>query len=100
MRPAFYTVEEFFHQVVDEQQFQLHLRIIHRNRKIVGNIVAEGADGTVIVRPDPFPRQVRKAVNIHRCAGFVPVGEHQFLSVPFASTVFAVAEAAAERGLH
>ena len=93
------AADHLVHQVVDVQQFQLHRRIIDRVREVIGNGVAEGSHGRIIVRPAPFSEEVREAVHQHLCAGLLPVPKEQVLPRLLAPAVLGVAETARQRSL-
>ena len=100
MLPALQRVKHFLHQVVDKQQFQLHRRVVHRDRQVICNVVAERAHRAVIVGAHPFAHQIREAVNQHPRAGFLSVSEKQLLPRLFGKPVFRGAEAPRKRCLN
>ena len=93
-------VEHFLHQIVDKQHFQLHRRVVDRNGQVVCNIVAEGADRTVVVGAYPFAHQIRKTVDQNLRPGFLAVGKEQFLPCLFGKPVFRCAETPLQGGLN
>ena len=93
------AADHLVHQVVDVQQFQLHRRVVDRVRQIIGNGVAEGRDGGIVVGPAPLAEQVREAVHQHLGAGVLAVAEKQFLADFLRAAVLGVSEPARERGL-
>ena len=100
MFPALERGHHLGHKVVDVEQFHVHIRVVHLDGQIVGNIVAEGRHGTVVVRAAPFAEQVRKTVNQYAYAVLLAVFEEQLLARFLAASVLAVAEAARQRGLN
>ena len=96
---AFQGGDHFVHQVVDVQEFEFHGGVVHGERQIVGDGVAERGHGAVVVGPAPFAEQVRETVDQHLGAGFFAVFEEQFLPCLLAAAVFAVAEAAGQARL-
>ena len=93
------AADHLVHQVVDVQEFQFHRRIIDRIRQVIGNGVAEGRDGGIVVRPAPFAKEVRETVHQHLRAGVLAVLEEQVLASLLAAAVLGVSEAARQRRL-
>ena len=77
-------------------QIQLYGRIIYRDRQFVGNVVAEGRDSAVVVRPAPFAEQIREPVYIYRRSGFLGIREEQFFSGKLGLTVQRTCKPAAQ----
>ena len=88
-----------FHQVVDVEQFHVHVRVVHLDGQVVRDVVAEGGHGAVVVRAAPLAEKVRETVNQNARAGLFAIFKKQFLPRLFAATVFAVAEAARQSSL-
>ncbi len=99
MRSAFERVEHLFDQIVDKEQFQFDGRIVDRNRQVVRDIIAERADGGVVVRANPFPDEIRKAIDEDLRARFFGIAEEQLFPVAFAQTIFRRSEPSGERRL-
>ena len=79
--------DQFVHHIVDIDQMQLHRRVVHRDRQIVGDIVAEGRNGRVIIRTAPFAEKIRKTVNQYFRAGLFGIVEQQLLAGTFGLAV-------------
>ena len=87
-------VQQLLHQIVDEEQLQLHGGIVDGDGQLMGDVVAEGAYGGVVVGSDPLPRQIGEAVNQHPSAGLFTIMEEQLLPRPLGASVGGVPEAA------
>ena len=87
------------HKVVDVEQFQLHARIVHGDGQVVGDVVAESGDGTIVVRPAPLAEKVGEAVYQHLGTRFVLIPQEQLFARLLASAVFGIAETTRQRGL-
>ena len=88
------------HQVVYIQQLHLYTAVIHLNRQVVRNIMAERGNGRVVVRATPFSKQVRETIYQHLGTGLLGIREHQLLAGFLAPAVLAVAKTTCQRGLH
>ena len=55
MLPAFERVEHLLHKVVDEEHLEHHARIVHRDRQVVRDVVAEGAHRRIVVGRTNLP---------------------------------------------
>ena len=87
------------YKVVNVKNLQFDTRVIDGNRKVIGDIVAEGSDCTVIVRTAPFAVEIREAVNQDLHPILLSVLKEEVLPCFLASSVLAVAETACERSL-
>lgn len=67
-------------QVVDVDQGKLRGGVVDGNGQVVGDVVAEGCHGRVIVRTTPFSEEVRKAVDQDPGAGFGGIVAHELLA--------------------
>ena len=85
---AFQRIKHLRHKVVDKEHFQLDRRVVDRDRQVVCDIMAERADGAVVVRFHPLADKVREAVNQHLRSGFLCIGEEQILAGSLGESVF------------
>ena len=97
--PALQGAYHFLHQVVDVEQFHVHVRVIDLDGKAVGYVVAECGHGAVVVGPAPFAVQVGETVDQHLRPCLPAVTEEQFFSGLLALAVFRCAETAGKGGL-
>ena len=96
---AFEAGHHFVHEVVDVEELQLHAGVVDGVGQVVGEGVAEGGDGAVVVGTAPFAEKVREAEDQYLGARLFAVFQEEVLPCFLAATVFAVAKAAGERGL-
>ena len=96
---ALKSIYHLLDEVVDVEEFHFDGAVVDLNRKVVGDVVAEGSYGGVVVRSAPFSEKVRETVDKDLCSCFLLILKHQFLSCLLAAAVLAVAEAAGESGL-
>ena len=95
----FQAFDHLVHEIVDVQEFQFHRRVIDRVRQVVGNGVAEGRDGGIVVGTTPFTEEVREPVNEHLGARVVLIIQEKFLAGQFASAILGIAEPTRQTGL-
>ena len=91
--------DHLVHEVVDVQEFELDRRVIDLVLEVIGNGVAEGGDGGIVIRPAPFAEEVREAVDQHLHAVFLPILQEQVLPRLLASAVLGIPEPARQRRL-
>ena len=51
---ALQGVDHFLDKVVDVEQFEFYRRVVDGDGEVVGDVVAEGGYGTIIIRSAPF----------------------------------------------
>ena len=68
------------YKVVDVEELELYRGVVDLDRQVVGNVVAEGSYGRVVVRAAPFAEEVGEAVYQHLSAGFFGVIEEKLLA--------------------
>ena len=96
---TFQSTDHLVNKIIDIQEFQFHRRVVDLDRKVVGNVVAEGGYSRIVVGPAPFPEKVGEPVDQDPCPGLRGIAEEQILACLFAAAVFAVAETAGQGGL-
>ena len=87
-------------EVVDVKQFEFDRGVVDLNGQAVGDVVAEGGDGGVVVGATPLAEEVWKAVDKNFRSGFAGVVEEEFLAGFLALAVGMAGIAADERGLN
>jgi len=92
VRMSLHRVVHLFDQILNEQHLQLHPRIVDRDRQVVGDVVAEGAHGGIVVGAHPLAHQIRETIDIHRRSCLPGIAEKQLLAVAFGKAVFRGAE--------
>ena len=99
VRFSFQRVIHFLNEIINKEHFEFNTRIIHRNRQIIGNVVAERSHSAVVIGTDPFSHQVRKTVYVYSRAGFICVPEKEIFPVPLGQPIFGCSESAGQGGL-
>ena len=87
-------IEHLGDQVVNVQKFQLGRAVVDRDGQVVGNVIAEGRHGAVVVGAAPLAEQIREAVDQHRRTGGFAVVKEQFLARKLALAVVTLTVAA------
>ena len=96
---AFEAGDHFVHEVIDVEEFQLDTGVVDGIGQVVGDGVAEGGDGGVVVGTAPFAEEVRKTIDQDFGTGVFAILEEEVLPCFFAAAIFGVAEASGEAGL-
>lgn len=60
---ALQGMDHFVNQVVDVEQFEFYRRVVDGNGEIIGDVVAEGGYGTIIIRSAPFAIEVGETIH-------------------------------------
>lgn len=74
-------------------------RIINCDWEIVGNIVAESGNGTIVVWSAPLTIKVRETVNQYPCSSLFAILKHEFLSCLLTLTILTCSKTTCESGL-
>ena len=91
--------DHFVHEVVDIEEFHLDAAVVDLDGLVVGDVVAEGGDGAVVVGAAPLAEEVGEAIDQNAGTGLLPIGKHQVFAGFLALAIFAGAEAAGQSGL-
>lgn len=86
-------------QVVDVEQFELDGGVVDPDGQPVGDVVAEGGHGGVVVGPAPLAEEVRETVDQNSGAGLAGIVEEELLAGLLALAVGVAGVAADEGGL-
>ena len=92
-------VDKFIDKVINVEKFHLHAAVVDLDGEIVGDVVAEGGDGRVVVRTAPFAEEVGESIDEDFGACLLGVLEHEFLACLLALAILGGAEATCESGL-
>lgn len=87
------------HKVVDVEELELHGGVTDLDGEVVGDVVAEGCHGRVIVGATPFAKQVGEAVDQHPRSGRSLVVKEELLAGALALAIGVAGIAPQERGL-
>ena len=96
---AFEGGYHLIYKVIDVEELHFHTSVIDLYGKVVGDIIAEGGDGGIVVGAAPFAEEVRETIDEHLSSCLLAVFEHQFLTSFLALAVFACAETTGKGGL-
>lgn len=91
--------QHLVHQVVDVEELELDIGVVHGVGAAVGDGVAEGRDGGVVARAAPLAVEVGEAVDEHRGAGALTILPEQALPSELRLTVGRSLEAARQARL-
>ena len=92
-------VNHLLDKVIDVEQFKFYTWIVDSDGEIIGNVVAESGYCTIIVRTTPFAIEIGEAIDQDLGSRLLSILQEEVLTSLLAATVFAVAEAACQRGL-
>ena len=96
---ALQGADHLFYKVVNVEQFEFYRRVVDGNGEIIGDVVAERGDGTIIIRSAPFAIEVGKTIDQDFGSRLLTILQEQVLASFLAATIFAIAEAASQGGL-
>ena len=85
---AFYRIIHLTDQIINEKHFQFNRRIIYRNWQIIGNIVTESSDSTIVIWSYPFTYYIRESINQHLYPCLDSVLEEKVLARFLGKTIF------------
>ena len=92
MFPTLQSGNHFFDEVIDVEEFHIDIRVVHLNRQVVCDVVAESRHRAVVVRAAPLTEQVRETVHQNLRASFTAVFKEQLLARFFTTAIFAITE--------
>lgn len=96
---ALQGVDHLLDKVVDVEQFKFYTWVVDRDGEVVGDVVAEGGYGGVVVGTTPFAVEVGETIHQYFGTCFLAIFQEQILASLLAATVLAIAEAASQGGL-
>ena len=83
------SIYHFFYKVIDIKKFKLYTGIINLYGKVVGDVVAECGNRTVIIGTTPFAKEIRETIYQYSGTCFSTIFKEQFLTRQLALTVIA-----------
>ena len=95
----FKAIQHLLHQVINVQQLQLHIRVIHLDRQVVRNVIAERSHCAVVVWSAPLSKQIREPVYQHLCPRLFLIFQEQVFPCFLRAAVLTIAEASSQRSL-
>ena len=91
--------KHFIYQIINVKDFHLYTAVVNLNWEIIGNIVTEGSNGTIIIRTTPLTEKVWEAVDEHFGPYFPSVLEKEVFTSFLATTIFRIAKTTSEGSL-
>ena len=88
------------HQVVDIKQLHLHVAVVDLYGQVMGDVMAEGGYGTVVIGAAPLAEQIRETIDQHLGPGLLSIPEKQLLPRPLAPSILRVTETTGQGGLN
>ena len=89
----FERIQHLLHQIVDVKKFELGIAVVDPDGQIVGDVMAKGRHGTVIVGAAPLAEEVGETIDEHFGARLARIGKEQLLPRLLAAAVVAVVSA-------
>ena len=74
---TFEGIKHGIDEVVDIEQLKFHGGVVDLDGQVVGDVVAEGGHGAVVVGAAPLAEKIRETVDEHLCAGLCCVREKE-----------------------
>lgn len=96
---ALQGVDHLFHKVIDVEQFKFYTWVVDRDGEVIGDVVAEGSYGTIIIGTAPFAVEVGETIHQYFGTCFRTILQEQVLASLLATTILTIAEAASQGGL-
>ena len=96
---ALQGAEHLFYKVIDVEQFKFYTWVVDRDGEVIGDVVAEGSYGTIIIGTAPFAIEVGEAIDQDFRSRLLTILQEQVLASFLAATVLAIAETACQGGL-
>ena len=88
--PLFFSLQQTgqaLHHIVDIHQLKSGIPPVYLDGKTMGNVMAEGGYGAVIVGTAPFSEHVGETVNINGDPVFLSISRQKFFPLPLADPV-------------
>ncbi len=83
-----YSVKHFLNQIVDKEHFQFNIRIVHSDRQIICDVIAECTNSRIIIWSYPFTHKIRETVNHNSVAVLFTISKEQLFTCFLAKTIF------------
>ena len=93
---ALQGADHLFYKVVDVKKFKFYTWVVDRDGEVIGDVVAEGGYGTIIIGTAPFAIEVGETIDQNFGSRLLTILQEQVLASLLAATVFTIAEAAGQ----
>ena len=92
-------MDHLFYKVIDVKKLKFYTWVVDRDGEIIGDVVAEGGYGGVVVGAAPFAIEIGEAIDQDFGSRLLTILQEQVLASLLAATVFTIAEAACQGSL-
>ena len=93
---ALQGADHLFYKVIDVEQFKFYTWVVDRDGEVIGDVVAEGGYGTIIIRSAPFAIEVGETIDQNFGSRLLTILQEQVLASFLAATVLAITETACQ----
>lgn len=93
---ALQGADHLFYKVIDVEQFKFYTWVVDCDGEIIGDVVAEGSYGTIIIGTAPFAIEVGEAIDQDLGSRLLSILQEQVLASFLAATVLAIAKTACQ----
>lgn len=93
---ALQGVDHLLDKVVDVKKFKFYTWVVDREGEVIGDVVAEGGYGTIIIRSAPFAIEVGETIDQNFGSRLLTILQEQVLASFLAATVLAITETACQ----
>lgn len=96
---ALQGADHLLDKVIDVEQLKFYTWVVDRNGEVIGDVVAEGSYGTIIIGTAPFAIEVGETIDQDFGTCFLTILQEQVLASFLAATVLTITETACQGGL-
>lgn len=93
---ALQGADHLFYKVIDVEQFKFYTWVVDRDGEVIGDVVAEGSYGTIIIGTAPFAIEVGETIDQDFGSRLLTILQEQVLASFLAATVLAITETACQ----
>lgn len=93
---ALQCVDHLLDKVIDVEQFKFYTWVVDRDGEVIGDVIAEGSYGTIIIGTAPFAIEVGETIDQNFGSRLLTILQEQVLASFLAATVLAITETACQ----
>ena len=93
---ALQGADHLLDKVIDVEQFKFYTWVVDRDGEVIGDVVAEGSYGTIIIGTAPFAIEVGETIDQDFGSRLLTILQEQVLASFLAATVLAITETACQ----
>ena len=93
---ALQGVDHLFYKVIDVKKLKFYTWVVDRDGEVIGDVVAEGSYGTIIIGTAPFAIEVGETIDQDFGSRLLSILQKQVLTCLLAATVLAITETACQ----